>query len=525
MNDFFSNNVLKQNIDSIGTSSNIDNFESNNASNKQPISDDNTELIITKATQNKTSTVSKNGRTISRIHEVISKFNKTIENAEQKNETEIQNQNIFNLYLYWYFVLQELKHKVTNDLVEQKINTVINFSEKFDKNESETYLKYLKYIKNQLGNNLEMLFNQKGIQPNNFLYKNFINDDLFGFDTFYQDTYYTYDDLFDNKLDKNIDNINLYNEMKDYSTNVDQNNDSKTVPQIIHIIYYKNTIDYTFLDNVIKMYQNLPKFMIYIWFDKKPSNQCKYKNVYYQDINKYKDEYLNLVNENSTNNTNVFKYLIKYLILREYGGIYIDIKNILIKNFSSSLLESSFISINQKVVKQLNYMYPLGYLMGFSANHKFVNYVIDNFVNGLNIFKTEESFLRSLLYKSQDVDVKLLFQNPNALNNNNYYISNYTIDEIESYKYFTHDDFDIENNNPESVDSETIQSETIQSESIQSEPVDSETTDENNLLNELNEIDMIANNCINRKKEEQNDSFMMLLFFIMSTLFGFYLFN
>ena len=84
MNDFFSNNVLKQNIDSIGTSSNIDNFESNNASNKQPISDDNTELIITKATQNKTSTVSKNGRTISRIHEVISKFNKTIENAEQK---------------------------------------------------------------------------------------------------------------------------------------------------------------------------------------------------------------------------------------------------------------------------------------------------------------------------------------------------------------------------------------------------------------------------------------------------------
>ena len=71
-------------------------------------------------------------------------------------------------------VLQELKHKVTNDMVEQKISTVINFSEKFDKNESETYLKYLKYIKNQLGNNLEMLFNQKGIQPNNFLYKNLI---------------------------------------------------------------------------------------------------------------------------------------------------------------------------------------------------------------------------------------------------------------------------------------------------------------------------------------------------------------
>jgi len=541
MDNYFSNNNLKQNLEHLNFSNEAEQKLSKILNDSDPATSqqlhnsnqDNTqnELIITKATSSKTSKVTKNGRTISRLTELINKVNRNLEkiNNENASNNDVSkpnnkdiNLNVFNLYLYWYVVLVDLKNKTyqrqgknqeINELTEEKVKSAMQLINKFDVNET-TYESYLEYLKNQLGENLEKIFTINGIKKDNFMFKNFVNDDLFGFSTFFEDKFFTYEEIFNNKIDKDEKNIELYNKLDNIPT--DLTIKESTIPHIIHIIYYKKNIDKKILHNIIESYQSnnlLNKSLkIIVWFDIVPDDFKSVNNIEFKNFNCYYDKFKKLFEntEASIEYNFYFKYMLKYFILEEYGGIYMDIKSKCIKNLSPDLFANNFIAHNTKYVDNINYIYPLGYFMGFAPNYPMITYIILNFSKYYDIYKTEPVFIRSLLYKSHDPNIKLLHVNPNAINNNQYYITNYTIDDIEFYDYFKYDDFD-------KSEQPVLSCETNK----QKDP----NNQHDELLSELNEIENLANNIVcNKKEPKESDNFFYILFFILSLLSSYYMF-
>ena len=522
MNDFYSDNEFKNKLNNLTfTDESTDKLnrlqdESNNLldSSGTDMEKIDNELILTKATQAKTSRVSRNGRTISRLMDLINKFNKTSEDSNNNAITkqvvtseDQYNRNIFNLYINCYVMLLLQREKTENSKINEKIDQAIQLFAKFDKTES-SYVEYLEYVKNQMNDNMEKLFDDYGIKKNNYMYANFLHEDLYGFSTFYKDDFFSYDDIFNNKLDKTKKNEELYGKL--VVSKSSDNNQQSTIPKIIHIIYYKDQIDKQFIYHVINNFQTNKDFKIVIWFNNVPNDFNSINNIEFKNFNIYGDEKSNL-SKNSH-----FKFLLKYYILRDYGGIYIDIKNSSLKNINNSLLESNFISFNVKNVENVKYIFPLGYFMGFSPNHNFVNDIINNFEQNIDVFQTEQTYIRSLLYKFRYSDINLLHQNPNMINSNKFYISNYTIEDIEKFNYFTFDDFDKVDN-------------TISSNSNHATKTNHATKDttkdstKDTALAELEEIEKLANQCVtNSESNNQNDNFFNYLFFILITLTSYY---
>ena len=514
MSNFHSSKILDNNLSNLQQPDLVaEKMDRENILAENSVEKLNNELILTKATNAKTSKVTKNGRLISRVMEIINRINinesdnKTNQVNKNKTLSEFEknqmrhNRSIFNIYMYWYVVMLNHKSLVSNDEVNDKIKQITTLFDKFDTTD-ESYLEYLKYLQNNLGENLEKLFMEYRINNSNYMYKNFIKPDVFGFSTFYPDKFFTYDDIFDNKMDKEEKNVTLYRKFSNYSevnqSFVDKTEQNNTrVPKIIHMVYYKNKIDKKFLYKVIKSFQ-FDDYQIIIWFNEVPEDFKTQTNIVFNSFAKYYSDYICKYGNNPENN--MFKFMIKYYILQEYGGIYVDIKNNNIKMINNELLKYNFISMNQKRLENTKYIYPLGDFIGFVPNHPFVKFIIDNFEDGFNMYKTEPAYLRGVLYNVSDSYIQFLYVDPNVLDNNQFYITNYTIDEIDTYEYFKYDDFNFEKTKTQSNDSDM-------------------------LLNEISEIEQISNKILTQSKPEPNNGFWMMLLFILSTLFSMYLFQ
>ena len=136
------------------------------------------------------------------------------------------------------------------------------------------------------------------------------------------------------------------------------------------------------------------------------------------------------------------KFKLKYHILKQYGGIYTDYSIAGIKKFNESLSTSSFISVFTTNYKDQQYICPLGFFMGFSANHPYIDYILDNFKEGADVCKTEYIYLRAALINSHDDSIRLLKQTPENKSNNLSYIELRDAEFKSRFKYFDYSDFD-----------------------------------------------------------------------------------
>ena len=458
------------------------------------------DLIITKASNPKTSQTTKNGRYISRVIDSLMKSNKRDGVSEHDKQ-------LNNLSLYWFVQSLLLSAKSYDDNnAQDKLFEWQSLLNKFDRDEAD-YTANLKYLHTQLGELVAPSLDVEGIASDNFMRSNFAAPDPIGLTTYTADKFFDHEDLV--LKGKTISVDRPEDDLPDYpikyvggSNDIDDN-----VPKIIHLIYYKTEIDMSHLYSHIATYSANRTSKIIVWMYKYPDHGLRSNDhVEFRLFNtlsngNYK---YTLAGDNEKGSvkklaadthkfTSMDKYKLKYYLLKEFGGIYVDYNVAGVKKFHNNLFESNFVSVFTSQYKEQQYICPLGFFMGFSPDHPYVNYVLENFKEGSDFCKMEYIYLRSALLKSNDQNIKLLYQSPDDNDTNKSYIRLYTKDDMKDTTYFTFSDFD-----------KTISVVTDEG-SDDDKPVINDAADDV-LQQELDEINDLAANIVDKHKNRPGDS-------------------
>jgi hypothetical protein len=468
---------------------------------------DSDDLIITQPEHSKMSRTSKNGRYISRLIDSITKM-QTRSNVSEHDKF------INNLSMYWYIrMLLLIEKSYDNSTMQDKLYEWYDLLNKFDR-ESDDYGGKLQYVYTILGDILKKDINKIGISRDNFMYKNFHQYDGIGLSTFTKDTWYTNDELelkSDIAEDKPEEKLTAYPELSCEQINIT----NQPVPKILHVVYYKDKIDITYLYVHLASYTANRDYKIIVWLPQLPDHQLRSND--HVEFKTFDD----LTDGNYDRNIDNFqwnwddKFKVKYYILKKYGGVYTNYGIEGVKKFNESLVKSSFVSVFLTNYREQSYICPLGFFMGFPPNHPFVDYILDNFQSGADICKTEYIYLRSALIKAQDQNIRLLNQMPENYENNTSYVVLREEDYKKQTKYFSFDDFD-------STTSKTIQVDTESTESIES----IESTESTELSDaDLEELKSIENavSKISKDHVNQNTSFTNYLWiFICGVIIAYF---
>lgn len=425
------------------------------------------DLIITQPEHAKTSSTTKNGRYISRLVDSVNKLQKRDKHTQHDKD-------LYNFSLYWYIRMLLLSHDSFDDVaIQTKLFSDIDLLNKFDRNSSD-YDEKIQYLYRVLDTINNDRLNELGIDHDNFMYRNVKSYDSLGITTFQQDKFFTYDDL---DIKKATEKDQPERELPDFPTEelsnmtVDTTDTTDTVPKILHILYYKGTVDTTYLYSHLATYTANRDYKIYVWLNKIPehglrsNNHVEFKTFDMLECGNYSDD--------SEAYSWEYKFMLKYYILKQYGGIYTDYSIAGVKKFPEHLAEQSFMSVFTNVYKEQEYVCPLGFFMGFSQNHPYINYIIEHFQKGADVCKTEYIYLRSVLMKYKSIqnmpNIRLLLQNVDNTQDNRNYVVLRTNSFKEGVKYFDYKDFD---------QSDTEQTESEQTESEQTEEEKSEIAKE-----------------------------------------------
>ena len=126
---------------------------------------DQDELIITQPEHSKTLKTTKNGRYISRIIDSVTKM-------QTRDEFSDHDKALNNLSLYWYIRTLLVSNNAYDDSAAQsKLFDFYALLNKFDR-ESDDYSTKLIYVYNMLESINKNKFDELGISPENFMYKN-----------------------------------------------------------------------------------------------------------------------------------------------------------------------------------------------------------------------------------------------------------------------------------------------------------------------------------------------------------------
>jgi len=401
--------------------SDIDIKDKTNPTKGQTVVDD--ELVLTKVDSKKTSQTTKNGRYISRIMDAINKLNSRDGTTKDKN--------LFNLVMIWDIRQRLLiRGQFNNEEIYNKYIEMSSLLNKFDRDDDD-YSGYLKYTINQLDIKISPTFNDLGIPHFNYLRENYQKPDIFGYTTYHNDIFLPYKDL-DYSDQDNLSKLgNPEKFLPDFNLPDTVNQD---VPKIIHLVYYKKEIDFQHFYVNLSTFTANRDFQIIIWVYKKPQQNLPIgEHVTCKEFSELDD---------FDSEDKYAKYLLKYKILKQYGGIYVDYSVYGQKKFDPESVSQNFMSVFVKNVSEVRYVCPLTLLMGFSADHPLVNYIIDNFDRGVKTCGTEFIYIRSALAKSGMSDIKLLYQDiMNEIHNKSYVIL-YNEKQAKDVKYFTLPDFD-----------------------------------------------------------------------------------
>lgn len=396
------------------------------------------DLILTQPDHPKVSRTTKNGRYISQLVDGVSKMQKRTEFSDH-------DKRVNNLSLYWYIrTLLLSNNQYDDDAAQIKLFEWYELLNKFDRN-SDDYREKIGYLYTMLQDINHESLNELGINPENFMFKNFNEYDGIGLSTFSKDIFYQYDDLViktDNDSDKPETKLPSFEKPTDESCAIT----SQPVPKILHILYYKSDIDIQYLYTHLASYTANRDYKIIVWMHKFPEHGLRSNDhIEFKTFDQLDCETYHACDDKEFEWDDKFK--LKYHILKEYGGIYTDYSIAGVKKFSESLSTSSFISVFTTNYKDQQYICPLGFFMGFPPNHPYINYILDNFAAGADICKTEYIYLRSALINSHDNNIRLLKQIPENKSNNISYIELRDLDFKSKFKYFDYKDFD----NPEKV--------------------------------------------------------------------------
>lgn len=463
------------------------------------------ESILVKVDNQKTHQVTKNGRYISRVIDMIEKYNK-------KDEMSQHDKSLLNLSLFAYLNIlsQTSNHFDKNTTFEKfvKLSTLMNCFEKG----AENYNHFLKIIHRELYNHIDKNMQMAGISPENFMKSNTNIPDLYGFSTYHNDTFINHTDF---THESNVKQTNIEKKLIDCVCDFDNTVStvqSKT-PDIIHVVYYKNKVDQSHLEKHLGTYRSANKD-IFIW-----CNDNIYDEIATIFNNKNKT-FVKTFNELEITSKTQEKYMLKYYILKQFGGICVDFSTYCIKDISN-LGNTNFVSVFNAKLEDKDYFMPHGVFMSFTPNHPFINYILDNFESGCSICKTEYNYLRiSLLKYSQhyqtssndtntdaNTDIKYLYQDINTKNTNKYYVCLYDKDEIKTIDYFSFNDYD------------DGQDEDHEDHDDEEEDEDEEKM-HRNISHELEEMDNIVANIQPPKTNECSLYGYALFIFLFSVFFG-----
>jgi len=413
---------------------------------------DQDELIITQPEHSKTLKTTKNGRYISRIIDSVTKM-------QTRDEFSDHDKALNNLSLYWYIRTLLVSNSAYDDSAAQsKLFDFYALLNKFDR-ESDDYSNKLIYVYNMLESINKIKFDELGISPENFMYKNLNEFDGIGLSTFSKDIYHELSDLAiksDIPEDMPEKKLPMYPEItEDISKIITQ-----PVPKILHILYYKKKIDLQYLYVHLASYTANRDYTIMVWMHKYPDHGLRsndhiifktFDGLKYGNYSKHADDGFTWEWDD--------KFKLKYYILKEFGGIYTDYNIAGLKKFNQSIVSSSFVSVFSTNYKDQRYICPLVFFMGFPPNHPYVDYIIENFKDGADICQTEYIYLRSALINAQDTNIKLLAQNPENKSSNVSYIELRDKEFKESQKYFEYKDFDSPDDPPDAkaIDAKAIE--------------------------------------------------------------------
>lgn len=241
--------------------------------------------------------------------------------------------------------------------------------------------------------------------------------------------------------DPNITDIvisNANNKKENKSWNIEDK-----LPDLLHFIWIGSKIPEKYIDNVLSYSKNNPNYIIYIWLD---NNTLDINNNNLDklptNIQLHNIDEINLINEKGFNlmtNYGGKADILRYEIIYNYGGMYIDIDSRSKKSFDD-IFYKPYVCIELKFYNNIQ-----NAQFGFSKKSPFLDFVIITLGKNIDYHLSNNRNLNDILsisgppffttcyYYWQNLDIQCI---------NQYYVIH---NNPESYNYHTNDANWIEN--------------------------------------------------------------------------------
>lgn len=235
---------------------------------------------------------------------------------------------------------------------------------------------------------------------------------------------------------KNNNLENIINDIIDKKKKNNNWNNESNIPKLIHFIWIGSKIPSKYIDNVLSYAKNNSNYTIYIWLDDNTLSQ----NI--KDFSLMNNIELHNINEIILINKKGFELMenyggkadiLRYEIIYNYGGMYIDIDSKNKKPFDDNF-NSPFVCIEIESYKNISNAH-----FGFSKNSPFLDFVITTLDKNIDYNLSNNGNLNDILSISGPPFFTTCFyywHNEKINCINQYYVIN---NNPESYCYHTND--------------------------------------------------------------------------------------
>lgn len=162
------------------------------------------------------------------------------------------------------------------------------------------------------------------------------------------------------------------------------------IPNIIHFIWIGSKIPEKYIKNINTYIENNPNYKIWLWHDNSTTN-VKNVKIQLHNINEFK-----IINKYGFQNMKKWAGkadILRYEIIYNYGGMYIDVDSISLKPFDNTIFSKPFVCIETNGL--FNNISNAQF--GFAMNSKFLGFVIKCLEHNINYNMNEKHNLDDIL--------------------------------------------------------------------------------------------------------------------------------